>query len=70
MVTPAELSKRITAYSEPWLGAALKAGCRSVRDLAVRYAEGKRRELVGGRKGHKSLKRRANLDFRRLRDVD
>jgi hypothetical protein len=43
MVTAAELARRITCYSEPWLAEALRAGCRSVFDLAVRwYENGKR----------------------------
>jgi hypothetical protein len=37
MVTVAELALRVTCYSEPWLASALKAGCRSVMDLAVRF---------------------------------
>jgi hypothetical protein len=57
MVTAAELSKRVTCYSEAWLGEALRAGCRSIRDLAVRYYESGLRRKQGERRGHKKLRR-------------
>ncbi len=64
MTTPAELARRITCYSEPWLGEALKAGCRSVMDLSVRYAAGKTRERAAGNRGSKLTKLRG-FDIRR-----
>lgn len=67
MVTPAELSRRITAYSKPWLGEALKAGCRSVRDLAVRYAAGEVRHKAGGQRGKRKMALRG-FSIRRLKD--
>lgn len=67
-VTPAELARRVTCYSEPWLGAALKAGCRTVQDLAVRYAQGRVRERQGGNIGRKTTKLRAFDIRRRLKD--
>jgi hypothetical protein len=67
MVTPSELARRVTAYSRPWLGEALKAGCRSTRDLAVRYAAGVTREKAGGRHGKRKTALRG-FSFHRLKD--
>jgi hypothetical protein len=57
MVTVEELSLRVTCYSEPWLASALKAGCRSVMDLAVRWHQSGLRQLRG-QQGGARLKRR------------
>lgn len=57
MVTVAELAERVTCYSERWLAEALKAGCRSVRDLAVRYYEGGQRKRAGEVQGRRGLRK-------------
>lgn len=67
-VTPAELAKRCTCYSAPWLAEALKAGCRSVRDLSMRYAEARKRERLGGDKGKRKTARLHSLNFRHLKN--
>lgn len=57
MVTVAELAERVTCYSESWLAEALRAGCRSVRDLAVRYYEGGKRRREGEDRGRRGLRK-------------
>jgi len=36
--TASEIARRCPAYSRVWLAKALKSGCRTVQDLAKRYA--------------------------------
>jgi hypothetical protein len=60
MVTAAELAERVTCYSEPWLAEALRAGCRSVMDLAIRFH----------RNGQRAHRARAPHQRHRLRSFD
>lgn len=65
MVTATELSRRVTCYSKTWLGEALKAGCKSIADLSLYFAEGARRKAKGNRAGRKATSQHRPLDCRR-----